>query len=50
MQRTARADRHAVRTDRLAIGEEDGNLDMRVVVPGIEDASGLVRDQGAVGK
>src|SRR5262249_5760983 len=35
---------------RLAVGEENGNRDARVAFPGIEDASGLVGDQRAVGK
>src|SRR5262249_20339323 len=50
MQWAARADRHAVRADGLPVGEENGDLDMRLAVRRIEDACGLVRDQSAVGK
>src|SRR6516162_6383887 len=50
VQRAACGDGHAVRADRLAVGEENGNRDARVTLPGVENASGLVGDQRAVGK
>src|SRR5262245_39169337 len=50
MQRPSRGERHAIRADRLAVGEVDGDRDMGVAIRGIENAGGLVRDQGAVGK
>src|SRR5215831_17017170 len=50
VQRAAGGDGHAVRAGRLAVGEENGNRDARLALPGVENASGLVGDQRAVGK
>jgi hypothetical protein len=45
MQRAPRRNGHPIRADRLAIGEKDRNVDMRLVIAGIENARGLVRNQ-----
>src|SRR6516164_2774216 len=50
MQRAPGGDGHAVRADRLPVGEEDGNGDARVLLAGVEDAGGLVGNERAVGK
>ena len=50
MQRAARRDRHPIGPDRLAIGEEHRDPNLRVAVAGVEDAGRLVRDQRAIGK
>src|SRR5208282_6937152 len=41
---------NVVGANRLTVGEEDGDIDVRCLVAGVEDAGGLVRDQGAIGK
>src|SRR5262245_32339119 len=50
VQRAAGGDGHAVRADRLPVGEENRDRDARVALPGIENAGGLMGDQCAVGK
>src|SRR6516162_905623 len=50
VQRAACGDGHAVRADRLPVGEENRDRDARVALSGIENAGGLVGDQCAVGK
>ena len=50
MQGAACRHRDPVGTDRIAVGEENSERDMRVAAAGIEKASGLVRNEGAVGK
>src|SRR6266566_278286 len=49
VQRAPGGNGYAVRTDRLAVGEENGNRHMRVTIRGVEDARGFVGDQFAVG-
>src|SRR5208282_3990720 len=39
-----------VGANRLTVGEEDGDIDVRCLVAGVEDAGSLVRDQSAIGK
>src|SRR5262249_8310485 len=50
VQRAPGSDGDAVGADRLPVGEEDGDRDMRIAVAGVDDAGGLVRDQRAVGE
>jgi hypothetical protein len=50
MQRPTRRNCNAVVPDRLTVREEDGDIDVRFPVAGVEDAGGFVRDQGAIGK
>ena len=50
MQRAPRSDCNPIRADRLAIGQEYGDRDVRVPIAGIEDAGGLMRDQGVIGE
>ena len=50
MQRPTRRNYNAVVPDRLTVREEDGDIDVRFPVAGVEDAGGFVRDQGAIGK
>jgi len=50
MQRSPRRHRNAVWADRLTVGEEDGDIDVRCLVAGVENAGSLVRDQSAIGK
>ena len=40
VQRAAGGDGHAVRADRLPVGEENRDRDARVALPGIENAGG----------
>src|SRR5208282_5700915 len=41
---------NVVGANRLTVGEEDGDIDVRCLVAGVEDAGSLVRDQSAIGK
>src|ERR1700693_788694 len=50
MQRAPRGDADPIRADWLAVGEKNGDADVRHRVGGIEDARGLVRDQGRLVK
>src|SRR5258708_40249502 len=50
MQGAGRRSRDPVGADRLAISKEDRNRDMRVPIAGVENASGLVRNQRTVGE
>jgi len=50
MQGAARRDRDPIGTDRFAVGKKYRESHMRILVGGIEDARGLVRDQSTVGK
>jgi len=43
-QRAPRRDCNAIRSDWLPIGEEYGDVDVRFLIAGVEDAGGLVRD------
>jgi hypothetical protein len=45
MERAPRLDGDEIRSYRLAIGEEYSDADMSRFIAGIENASGLVRDQ-----
>ena len=48
MPRSATLDRHAIGADRVAVGEIDGDLDLRRIVGRVEDASRFVRDEGVL--
>jgi hypothetical protein len=48
MKRSARGDGQVVRADGLAISEKNRDCHMCVTIAGIEDASGLVRDERAM--
>src|SRR5580704_4745235 len=50
MQRASRGDADPIGTDRLAVGEKNGDADVRHRVGGVEEARGFVRDQSRIGK
>src|SRR6266542_3309951 len=49
VQRAPGGNGYAVRSDRLAVGEENGKCHVGVTIRGVEDARGFVRDELAVG-
>src|SRR4029453_9479324 len=49
VQRAPGGNGYAVRTDRLAVGEENDKCHVGVTIRGVEDARGFVRDELAVG-
>jgi hypothetical protein len=50
MQRAPRRYRNPVGADRIAVGKEDGERNVRDAAAGVENAGGLVRNKCAVGK
>jgi hypothetical protein len=50
MQCAPRRNGHPIRADGLAVGEKEGDVDVRLPVAGIENASRLVRDESRFGK
>ena len=50
MQCALRSDRDPIRADRFTIGEEYGDRDVGIPIAGVENAGGLMRDEGAIGE
>jgi hypothetical protein len=42
VERAPGGNRHAIGTDRLAVGKKDCDRDVRIAIPGVENARGLV--------